>query len=164
MADITTVAQTYDNAGAAIVLSRAPANNFKTVQRTQIGTRELSVIKVLVGGTNASMILADGQTADVGGVLGHTLSNSLFSVAVRSLQAFGEVYAVYTPVATGFIAIVATDTLNSSESGNGTNPLATTFGLAEANIKAAIDAAKLEVTKDTTVGISLPTVAIGVTL
>ena len=162
MADIYTVAQTYDNSGNAIVASRVPANNFKTVQRTQIGTRELSVIKVLVGGTNASMILVDGSTADVGGVVGHTMTNSLFSAAVRNLQIFGELYAVYTPVATGFIAIVATDTLNSSESGNGTNPIATTFGLAEASIKAAIQAINGQT--DATVTITLPTVAIGTTL
>ena len=162
MADIYTVAQTYDNAGAAIVASRVPANNFKTVQRTQIGTRELSVVKVLVGGTNASMILVDGSTADVGGIPGHTYTNSLFSAAVRNLQIFGELYAVYTPVATGFIAIVATDTLNSSESGNGTNPIATTFGLAEASIKAAIQAINGQT--DATVTITLPTVAIGTTL
>ena len=162
MADIYTVAQTYDNAGAAIVASRVPANNFKTVQRTQIGTRELTVLKVLVGGTNASMILVDGSTADVGGIPGHTYTNSLFSAAVRNLQIFGELYAVYTPVATGFIAIVATDTLNSSESGNGTNPIATTFGLAEASIKAAIQAINGQT--DATVTITLPTVAIGTTL
>ena len=162
MADIYTVAQTYDNAGAAIVASRVPANNFKTVQRTQIGTRELTVLKVLVGGTNASMILVDGSTGDVGGIAGHTYTNSLFSAAVRNLQIFGELYAVYTPVATGFIAIVATDTLNSSESGNGTNPIATTFGLAEASIKAAIQAINGQT--DATVTISLPTVAIGTTL
>jgi len=162
MADIYTVAQTYDNAGAAIVASRVPANNFKTVQRTQFGTRELSVLKVLVGGTNASMILVDGSTGDVGGIPGHTYTNSLFSAAVRNLQIFGEVYAVYTPVATGFIAIVATDTLNSSESGNGTNPIATTFGLAEASIKAAIQAINGQT--DATVTITLPTVAIGTTL
>jgi hypothetical protein len=86
----------------------------------------------------------------------------LFSAAVRNLQIFGEVFAVYTPVATGFMAVVATDTLNSSESGNGTNPIATTFGLAEASIKAAIQAINGQT--DATVTISLPTVAIGTTL
>ena len=161
MADIYTVAQTYDNAGAAIVASRVPANNFKTVQRTQIGTRELSVIKVLVGGTNASMILVDGSTGDVGGIPGHTYTNSLFSAAVRNLQIFGELYAVYTPVATGFIAIVATDTLNGSEVAT-PNLNATTFGSAEASIKAAIQAINGQT--DVTVAITLPTVAIGTTL
>ena len=160
MADIYSVAQTVSNAGATV--ATAGSNALKTVQRTQFGTRELSVVKVLVGGTNASMILVDGSTGDVGGIPGHTYSNSLFSAAVRNLQIFGEVYAVYTPVATGFMAVVATDTLNSSESGNGTNPIATTFGLAEASIKAAIQAINGQT--DATVTITLPTVAIGTTL
>ena len=161
MADIYTVAQTYDNAGAAIVASRVPANNFKTVQRSQFGTRELSVIKVLVGGTNASMILVDGSTADAGGVVGHTMTNSLFSAAVRNLQIFAEVYAVFTPVATGFMAIIATDTANGSEVAT-PNLNATTFGSAEASIKAAIQAINGQT--DATVTISLPTIAIGTTL
>ena len=160
MADIYSVAQTVSNAGATV--ATAGSNARKTVQRTQFGTRELSVVKVLVGGTNASMILVNGSTGDVGGIPGHTYSNSLFSAAVRNLQIFGEVYAVYTPVATGFMAVVATDTLNSSESGNGTNPIATTFGLAEASIKAAIQAINGQT--DATVTITLPTVAIGTTL
>ena len=161
MADIYTVAQTYDNAGAAIVASRVPANNFKTVQRTQFGTRELSVIKVLVSGTNASMILVDGSTADAGGVVGHTMTNSLFSAAVRNLQIFAEVYAVFTPVATGFMAIIATDTANGSEVAT-PNTNATTFGSAEASIKAAIQAINGQT--DASVTISLPTIAIGTTL
>ena len=161
MADIYTVAQTYDNAGAAIVASRVPANNFKTVQRSQFGTRELSVIKVLVGGTNASMILVDGSTADAGGVVGHTMTNSLFSAAVRNLQIFAEVYAVFTPVATGFMAIIATDTANGSEVAT-PNTNATTFGSAEASIKAAIQAINGQT--DASVTISLPTIAIGTTL
>jgi hypothetical protein len=161
MADIYTVAQTYDNAGAAIVASRVSANALKTVQRTQFGTRELSVIKVLVGGTNASMILVDGSTADAGGVVGHTMSNSLFSAAVRNLQIFAEVYAVFTPVATGFMAIIATDTANGSEVAT-PNTNATTFGSAEASIKAAIQAINGQT--DVSVAISLPTIAIGTTL
>jgi hypothetical protein len=161
MADITTVAQIYDNAGAAIVASRVSANALKTVQRTQFGTRELSVIKVLVGGTNASMILVDGSTADAGGVVGHTMSNSLFSAAVRNLQIFAEVYAVFTPVATGFMAIIATDTANGSEAAT-PNTNATTFGSAEASIKAAIQAINGQT--DVSVAISLPTIAIGTTL
>ena len=161
MADIYTVAQTYDNAGAAIVASRVSANALKTVQRSQFGTRELSVIKVLVGGTNASMILVDGSTADAGGVVGHTMSNSLFSAAVRNLQIFAEVYAVFTPVATGFMAIIATDTANGSEVAT-PNTNATTFGSAEASIKAAIQAINGQT--DASVTISLPTIAIGTTL
>ena len=164
MADLTTAGAyfpSYSNAGVGIDGSKLGVNNFKTAATTQFGTRELSTIKVLVGGTAANMTLSDGTAA---GATGYLVSNSPYSAAIRVLQSFGEVYAVYAPVSTGFIAIVALDTLNSSESANGTNPIATTFGLAEAAMAAAIDAAKVSATKDSTVTISLPTIAIGTTL
>ena len=158
MADIYSVAQTVDNTGTTV--ATAGSNSLKTAERTQFGTRELSTIKVLVGGTAADVRYQDGASSG----LAYTLPNSVYSAAIRALQGFGEVYAVYAPVATGFIAIVATDTLNSSASGNGTNPIATTFTLAETAMAAAIDAAKASVTKDSTVAITLPTLAIGTTL
>jgi hypothetical protein len=158
MADVLTRVETVDNTGTT--LATFGSNALKTAERTQVGTRELSTIKVLVGGTAADVRYQDGASSG----LSYTLSNSVYSAAVRALQGFGEVYAVYAPVATGFIAIVALDTLNSSESANGTNPIATTFGLAEAAVKAAVDAAKASGTKDSTVTITLPTIAIGTTL
>jgi hypothetical protein len=158
MADIYSVAQTVDNTGTTV--ATAGSNSLKTAERTQFGTRELSTIKVVVGGTAADVRYQDGASSG----LSYTLSNSVYSAAVRALQSFGEVYAVYAPVATGFIAIVATDTLNSSASGNGTNPIATTFTLAETAMAAAVDAAKASATKDSTVTITLPTIAIGTTL
>jgi hypothetical protein len=158
MADIYSVAQTVDNTGTTV--ATAGSNSLKTAERTQFGTRELSTIKVVVGGTAADVRYQDGASSG----LSYTLSNSVYSAAVRALQSFGEVYAVYAPVATGFIAIVATDTLNSSASGNGTNPIATDFTLAEAAMAAAVDAAKASATKDSTVTITLPTIAIGTTL
>jgi hypothetical protein len=158
MADIYSVAQTVDNTGTTV--ATAGSNSRKTAERTQFGTRELSTIKVVVGGTAADVRYQDGASSG----LSYTLSNSVYSAAVRALQSFGEVYAVYAPVATGFIAIVATDTLNSSASGNGTNPIATTFTLAETAMAAAVDAAKASATKDSTVTITLPTIAIGTTL
>jgi hypothetical protein len=158
MADIYSVAQTVDNTGTTV--ATAGSNSLKTAERTQLGTRELSTIKVLVGGTAADVRYQDGASSG----LSYTLSNSVYSAAVRALQSFGEVYAVYAPVATGFIAIVATDTLNSSASANGTNPIATSFTLAETAMAAAIDAAKASATKDSTVAITLPTIAIGTTL
>jgi len=133
-------------------------NYLKTAPSTQFGTRELSVVKVLIGGTNASMILVDGSTS---GATGYLSSNSIYSAAVRALQGFAEVYAVYTPVATGFIAVIAADTANGSEVAT-PNTQATTFGSAEAAIKAAIQAINSQT--DVTVAISLPTVAIGTTL
>ena len=158
MADIYSVAQTVDNTGTTV--ATAGSNSLKTAERTQFGTRELSTIKVVVGGTAADVRYQDGASSG----LAYTLSNSVYSAAVRALQSFGEVYAVYAPVATGFIAIVATDTLNSSASGNGTNPIATDFTLAETAMAAAVDAAKASATKDSTVTITLPTIAIGTTL
>jgi hypothetical protein len=158
MADIYSVAQTVDNTGTTV--ATAGSNSLKTAERTQFGTRELSTIKVVVGGTAADVRYQDGASSG----LSYTLSNSVYSAAVRALQSFGEVYAVYAPVATGFIAIVATDTLNSSASGNGTNPIATSFTLAETAMAAAVDAAKASATKDSTVTITLPTIAIGTTL
>ena len=161
MADLTTAGSyfpSYSNAGVGIDGSKLGVNALKTAATTLFGTRELSVIKVVVGGTAADVRYQDGASSG----LAYTLPNSVYSAAIRALQGFGEVYAVYAPVATGFIAIMALDTLNSSESGNGTNPIATTFGLAEASIKAAIQAINGQT--DATVTISLPTIAIGTTL
>jgi hypothetical protein len=129
---------------------------------TNFGTRQLAVISVTIGGTAADVRYQDGATSS----LSFNLSNSVYSAAVRTLQSFGEIYAVYSPVATGFIAIVALDTLNSSESGNGvtTGQIATTYGLAEAAIAAAVNGAKASATKDSTCTIAVPTMAIGTTL
>jgi hypothetical protein len=145
------------------LLGTTVTNNYlKTAPTTQFGTREIVLIKVLVGGTNASMVLVDGSTADVGGVLGHSMSNSIYSSAVRSLQNFAEVYAVYTPVATGFLALIAVDTANSSDTATGTQPVTTGYGQAEAAIKAAIQAINEQT--NVTVTISEPAVTIGTTL
>jgi hypothetical protein len=141
--------------------STTSANYLKTAPSTQFGTRELTLVKVLVGGTNASMILVDGSTADTGGVLGHSRSASLYSNAVRTLQNFAEIYAIFTPVATGFMAIIAADTANGSEVAT-PNTQAATFGNAEAAIKAAIQA--LNGQTDVTVTITAPAVTIGTTL
>lgn len=125
--------------------------------QTNFGTRQLVLIKVLTGGTAADMRYQDGATSS----LSYDLSNSCYSVAIRALQAFAEVYAVYTPVATGFIALIAYDTQNGADSGN---TQAATYGLMESAIAAAIDNAKASATKDSTCTITLPTVAIGTTL
>ena len=133
-------------------------NYLKTAPTTQFGTRELTVIKVLVGGTAANMTLVDGTAA---GATGYLSSNSVYSAAIRTLQQFGEVYAVYAPVSTGFIAVIAADTANGADSGN-TN--GTGFGLLEAAMAATIDFVKASATKDSTVAVTIPTVAIGTTL
>jgi hypothetical protein len=134
-------------------------NYLKTAPTTQFGTREIVLVKVLVGGTNASMILVNGSTA---GNTGYLSSNSIYSSAVRSLQNFAEVYAVYTPVATGFLALIAVDTANSSDTATGTQPVTTGYGQAEAAIKAAIQ--QINGQTDVTVAITEPAVTIGTTL
>ena len=130
--------------------STTSANWLKTVESTQFGTRELTVIKVLVTGGSNDMRYQDGATS----ALSYTLPASLYSKAVRTIQNFAEVYAVYAPVATGFIAVIAADTANGADSGN---TQAATFGLMEAAINAALNASAA-----TTV--SVPTIAIGTTL
>jgi hypothetical protein len=129
---------------------------------TNFGTRQLQIIKVLVSGSNTDFTTANGQTGS------YADSNSLFSAAIRALQQFGEVYAVYTPVATGFIAVVAFDTANTADSGNGpsakTQNLAPDFtanGLIEGSIKAAVDSIA---STTSTITVTAPTIAIGTTL
>jgi hypothetical protein len=75
---------------------------------------------------------SDGSTATNFSTT-YTNSNSDFSLAVRAIQTYAEVYAVGTPDATGFIVIVATDTANGADSGN---TQAATFGLMEAAVTA----------------------------
>jgi hypothetical protein len=129
--------------------------------QTNFGTRQLVLVKVLIGGTAADVRYQDGATSS----LSFNLTNSIYAVSVRTLQQFGEIYAVYEPVATGFIAVMALDTLNSSESANGVGgQIATTYGIAETAVAAAVNAAKASATKDSTCTISVPTVAIGTTL
>lgn len=126
---------------------------------TNFGTRQITMIKVLVtGGTNDMTKGADGATG------AYTDPNSLLAKAVRSLQQYMEVYAVYTPVATGFLALVSFDTANTANSGNGsaanTSNLAPNFsqnGLAAAAIQASLNSSP-------TVAISAPTLTIGTTL
>jgi len=132
--------------------STTSANWLKTVESTQFGTRELTVIKVLVTGGSNDMRYQDGATSS----LSYTLSGSLYSKAVRTIQNFAEVYAVYAPVATGFIAVIAADTADGSEVAT-PNTQAATFGKMEAAINAALNA-------NAATTVSVPTIAIGTTL
>ena len=130
--------------------STTSANWLKTVESTQFGTRELTVIKVAVTGGSNDMRYQDGATSS----LSYTLPASLYSKAVRTIQNFAEVYAVYAPVATGFIAVIAADTANGADSGN---TQAATFGLMEAAINAALNASAATT-------ITAPAISIGTTL
>ena len=109
MADLTSVAQTYSNAGAAITASYLSANNYKLLgdgaagvgPYTRFGTRQLVALQVV----SATL---DFTTTP-------TITNSLMSKAVAGLIAGGaEVFYVGKPHAStqGFIALVALDTAN----------------------------------------------------
>jgi hypothetical protein len=114
MADLTSFAQTYSNAGAAITGSYLPANNYKLLgdgaagigPYTRFGTRQLQAIQVV----SATL---DFTTTP-------TITNSLMSKAVAGLIAGGaEVFYIGKPHAStqGFIALVALDTANAGGRG-----------------------------------------------
>ena len=107
--------------------STTSANWLKTAPSTQFGTRELTFLKVVATGS-------DGSTA-VNFSTSYTASNSDFSLAVRTIQNFNELYAVGTPDSTGFIAVVAADTGNGSATGT-PNTQGTTWTSLEAVITA----------------------------
>lgn len=122
---------------------------------TNFGTRQLSVIKVAIASGTNDMRYADGAT----NTTSYTDANSLFANAVRALQTYAEVFAVYAPVATGFLAVVALDTGNSSDSGNGETDgsIGTGYGLLETVIAAQLNSGG-------TCTVTTPTIAIGTTL
>jgi hypothetical protein len=102
MADITTVAQIYDNAGAEITAARIGANAYKNENPfTRFGTRSLRFVKVVVSG---------GTPVDISTT--PTITNSNLSKLVRAAQNYGELAVVGTPSATGVILAFSDDTLN----------------------------------------------------
>lgn len=68
---------------------------------TNFGTRNLRFIKVVVTGADLTV--------------GAGTSNNTFSVAVRALQTVAEVWGVFTPSATGFVAVLSDDTFNDGD-------------------------------------------------
>ena len=118
---------------------------------TNFATRQLQIIKVAVSG--ADLTTADGSSGAA------TDSNSLFSKAVRSLQQFAEIYAVYPPTSGAFYAVVALDTGNSADSGEAKNPapgaINTGYGQVEAAINAATGGTTTVTTKTLQVGVTL---------
>ena len=75
---------------------------------TNFGTRNLRFVRITVSGTgvgdNDLTKGKDGATGD------YSDSLSLFSVAVRALQTVAEVWGVFTPSATAFVAVLSDDT------------------------------------------------------
>ena len=156
MADLTSFAQTYSNAGAAITASYLPANNYKLLgdgaagvgPYTKFGTRQLQAISI----TSASVNFTTTPT----------ISNSNLSKAVAGLLAGGaEVFYVGKPTASGsnvFVALVALDTANpggrgadsiggTADTGNTTyETLEETVSLRVAGANADITIANVELT------------------
>ena len=103
MADITLVAQTYDNAGAAIAGSYPGANAYKFADpASQFSTRKLRFVKIVNGGDLTSGDFTTNKAT----------ANSNLAKAVRCAQNFGEIYVIGTPSATGLIVGYADDTLD----------------------------------------------------
>lgn len=79
---------------------------------TNFATRNVRFISISVaGGVNDLTKGADGATGS------YEDSLSLYSKAVRALQTTAEVYMVFVPSATAFVAVVADDTANDSNAG-----------------------------------------------
>lgn len=119
---------------------------------TNFGTRQLQIIKVAISGVDITT--ADGSTGS------YTDSNSFFSLAVRALQGFAEVYAVYPPTTNAFYAVVALDTGNSADAGEAKNPapgaINTGWGQVESAVNAAVTGGTATVTTKTLqVGVTL---------
>ena len=107
--------------------STTAANWLKTAPSTQFGTRQLTFLKIVATESNGSSAVDFSASS--------TASNSDFSIAVRTVQNFNEIYAVGTPDAVGFIVVIADDTKNGADSGN---TQGTGHGFLEAALVAAL--------------------------
>jgi hypothetical protein len=93
---------------------------------SQFGTRQYRFIKVTAIDDSVAIDFTDASYT----------ANSKFSVAVRAIQTVAEVNMVFAPGTAGFIAVITDDTHNGAEVGS--NVQATTFGILEAAIVAAL--------------------------
>ena len=127
MADITTVAQIYDNTGTETQAARVGANAYKFVDpASQFSTRKLRFVKIVVGSLTAGDLTTNKAT-----------TNSNLAKAVRCAQNYGEIYVIGTPSATGLIVAYADDTVND---GSAASPSLsdTSYAKLEAEVVAAI--------------------------
>jgi hypothetical protein len=113
------------NTFSDLTATTVAANYRKVAGSTQLGTRVLRFIKVTVGGGAPDLTV--GYNADV---LQSTGSSS-YALAVNALQGYAELYAVFAPSSTAFVAIVSDDTAQDS---NTSTNVAGGWGDAEANI------------------------------
>jgi hypothetical protein len=111
----------------SLVGTTVTANYLKAAPSTQFGTRQLTFLKVVATESNGSSAVDFSAS--------YASSNSDFSLAVRTIQNFNEIYAVGTPDSTGFIVVIADDTKNGADSGN---TQGTGHGLLEAALVTAL--------------------------
>jgi hypothetical protein len=119
---------------------------------SNFGTRNLAFIKVVSSGSPSPSVdftAAAGTDTDASAISGFQVpltynwqdSNSAFSVAVRTIQQFGEIYFVGTPVALSFTVAVAIDTMNSAAASSNVQvqsyPTLSTFGALAAQVATA---------------------------
>ena len=122
---------------------------------SNFGTRYLAFIKIVASGSPNPAVdftAAQGTDTDASNITGYTQpltyawqdSNSAFSVAVRTIQQYGEIYFVGTPVTASFTVAVAIDTMNSAAANsnvevfNTSYPTLGTFGGLAAQVAQAI--------------------------
>lgn len=123
MADLTSFAQTYNNAGSAITTAYLSANNYKTSSTySNFGTRALVFYKI-AGYTGVE------ATA---GTSGGALSNVL-----RGVQRYAEVF--YSTVDTNLVYVALADDTNNAQASSNPNDIAGS-GSTLAGLKAAIEA------------------------
>ena len=111
MADISTVRQTTDNAGAQIAEANAAANNYKMLgdgasgigPYTRFGTPQLLALKIESTALNETTTPA--------------ITKSILQQIINGLQSHAEVYYVGIPAANFIVALVNASTV--SRGGNG---------------------------------------------
>jgi hypothetical protein len=123
MANLTSFAQTYSNAGTAITTAYLPANNYKTsATYSNFGTRQLAFYKI------AGYTGVEGTAA--------TSNGDLYDI-LRGVQSYAELY--YSTVDTNLVYVAIADNTNNAQASGNPNDIAgssTTL----AGLKAAIEA------------------------
>ena len=112
---------------------------------SNFGTRNLAFIKVVLsGGTPPDFTAGTGPSGVYTVLNNSTDGNDYFSVAVRTIQQYGEVYFVGAPTAQAFVVAVAIDTMNSAATSsnvevfNTSYPTLGTFGGLAAQLLTAL--------------------------
>ena len=112
---------------------------------SNFGTRNLAFLKVVLsGGTPPDFTAGTGPSGVYTVLNNSTDGNDYFSVAVRTIQQYGEVYFVGTPTAQAFVVAVAIDTMNSAATSsnvevfNTSYPTLGTFGGLSAQLLTAL--------------------------